>query len=329
MKNEKVTITEIANSLGISPVSISRALSGQPGVSEELKDKIFEKAKEMGYVKPRKNAQSTILVLHQRPYLPDNSNFSHMVQGVEKALQNAGLDYHVEFVDKDVQDKLILPHKLSKGTHFDGVIFIGRFNLDYASFISRKISNVIFLTGYSPSYDYDSVWFSFTNAGYKQSEHLIRQGHRKIGFAGNSQLFRNKERLLGIAAAHNDYQIPLYQDFILDIDESYQAKLEQLIADANLPTAFICDYDFTAIELIKFLYQKNIKVPDDVSIIGGGNTEMSLLSIPALTTLDLNIGYACDIVVATLLKRIGRPDKPSENIAILSKLIVRDSVKGI
>lgn len=329
MNNNKVTISHIADALNISTVSISRALSGQPGVSEELKLKILEKAKEMGYTKNKKNEQVKIMVLHQKPYLMDNSNFSSMIQGIEKVLQSYNADYHVEFVDKAAQDKMILPYKLSKETNFDGVILIGRFNLQYADFINRRLNHLIFFTGYSPSYDYDSVWFSFNNAGYKVCNYLIDKGHKSIGFIGDSKIYRTKERLLGITTAFEDYKIPVNREFFLDLNDQYYENLNQLIQQKKLPSAFICDSDFTAIELIRILYENNLKVPDDISIIGSGNHEMSELSIPPLTTLDLNIDYACEVVVSTLMKRINCPDKPYENIAILTKFIIRDSVRDL
>ena len=76
------------------------------------------------------------------------------------------------------------------------------------------------------------------------------------------------------------------------------------------------------------MYEKGIKVPEDISVIGSGNTEMSSLSIPALTTLELNIEYSCEVAVELLLKRINKPDKPYENITINSILVERESVKS-
>ncbi|BCG60345.1 LacI family DNA-binding transcriptional regulator [Paenibacillus sp. URB8-2] len=329
MKNKKVTITDIAEAMGLSPVSISRALSDQTGISDELKRKVIQKAAEMGYVKPKRNMSARILVLHQTPYREDNSNFSHMMQGIEKALQKEDADYSIEFLDKETQNRMILPYRLSKGFAFDGVILIGRFNLNYAALINEKIPNLIFLTGYSPAYDYDSVWFSFINAGYKQCQYLIDRGHTRIGFVGNRKVYRNKEKQNGIAFALEENGLPVDEALFWESDEDYPAKLQNLIADNRLPTAFICDHDFTAIEFIRALHQHDIKVPDDVSILGSGNTEVSALSLPPLTTMDLNIEYSCRVVVSTLLKRIAEPDKPAENIAVLSTLVERESVRRI
>jgi LacI family transcriptional regulator len=326
LKCEKVKISDIAKELEISTISVSRALSGQAGVSEELRNKIITKAKEMGYFKTKSNENTRILVLHQKPFVQDTSNYSHMVQGIEKAIQEKKCEYDLEFVDKEHQEQLYLPYKIQKGTSFDGIIFIGRFNSKYVEFISEKIKNQVFYTGYSPAFDCDSVWYNFNNGGYKQCEHLIKKGHKNIGFLGNSSVYKNKEKVLGITSALEDYNLAIKDEYFI-YEEKFEDKIDELINNRNMPTAIICQWDYTAIKLIKFLYEKGIKVPEDISIIGSGNTEMASLSIPALTSLELNIDYACEVAVALLLKRIKNPDKPYENITVNSVLVERESIK--
>lgn len=329
MKVEKITISDIAKALEISAISVSRALSGQAGVSEELRAKILIKSKEMGYLKTKNNNDIKILVLHQKPFNQDSSNYSYMVQGVEKAIQTIGCEYDMEFVDKQRQEDLYLPNKIAKESSFDGIIFIGRFEDNYVEFITTKIKNQVFYTGYSPSSDCDSVWYNFNNGGYKQCEHLIIKGHKDIGFIGNSSVYKNKEKVLGIISALEDYKLPVREEFFIYTEDNFEEKVTKLMSRKYRPTAIICQWDYTAIRLIKFLYEKDLKVPRDISVIGSGNTEISLLSIPALTTLELNIDYACESAVDLLLKRISRPNKPFENIAINSTLVERDSIKTI
>jgi DNA-binding LacI/PurR family transcriptional regulator len=327
LKGDKVKISDIAKALEVSTISVSRALSGQVGVGEELRNKILNKAKEMGYFKEKANDDIKILVLHQKPFVQDTSNYSHMVQGIEKAIQKVRSEYDLEFVDKEHQEELYLPYKLQKGISFDGIIFIGRFNSNYVEFISSKVKNQVFYTGYSPSFDCDSVWYNFNNGGYKQCEYLIKKGHTKIGFLGNSSVYKNKEKVLGITSALEDYELPIKDEFFI-YEENFEEKMINLINNKNRPTAIVCQWDYTAIKFIKFLYEKGIKVPEDISVIGSGNTEMSSLSIPALTTLELNIDYACEVAVSLLFKRIRNPEKPYENITINSVLVERDSVKS-
>lgn len=323
---KKVTITDIAKELGISPVTISRALSGQPGVGSKLKGKIIEKANEMGYVKIKKDEPCKVLVLYKKPIAREVSNFSYMVQGIEKALQAAQADYSTEYVDSEAQQKLALPYHCAKGMIFDGAIFVGRFNSDYMNFIGQSINSIISFTGHSNSSDYDSVGFNIHNSGYRQCKYLIQNGHKNIGFAlsGNH---KNRDRLLGISTAMEDFGICKREDRIATVTEGSYEMLDELFEQGKLPTAFVCDSDFTALELIKALHARGLRVPDDVSVIGSGNSEFSQLSIPSLTTLDLNIEYCCEVVVSTLFKRMERFDKPFESIEIVSRLIERDSVK--
>lgn len=328
MKNYKVTISDIADALNISSISVSRALANQSGVSEVLRNKILEKAKEMGYAKVKDN-EINILVLNQKPYEKDNSNFSLMVQGIENALQNANVEYSLEFVSKEKQEQMYLPCKISKGNYYDGVIFIGKFSYRYASFIKEKINNQVFYLGYSPSYESDYVYYNFNNSAYKQCKYLIKNGHKNIGFIGGNDTYKNKEFLLGITTAMEDYELLFNPDFIINTREDLEEHVEELLNKATLPTAIICSLDFTAIKLLQILHKKNIRVPEDISVIGSGNTEMSTLSIPALTTMDLNISYSCNCVVDLLIKRINNPEKPQESIIINSNLIERNSVINI
>lgn len=329
MKADKAKMSDIAKALGISTISVSRALSGQDGVSEELRNRILLKANEMGYLKLKNLNCNKVLVLHQRPFIQDNSNFSYIIQGMGKALQAADCEYDMEFADKNSQGKLCLPNKMLRGSHYDGIIFIGNFENSYVDFITQKISNYICYTGYSPSKDCDSVWYNFNNGGYNECEYLIKKGHKKIGYVGNNRGYVSKEKVLGIISALEDNGLPVENEFFIYAEDDFEKKVHELIKNSQGPTAVICEWDYTAIKLIKYLHDNSIRVPDDLSVIGHGNTEMSALCIPALTTLELYIDYACESAVALLLKRLKRPDKPSENILINSTLIERDSVRSI
>ncbi len=328
MRSEKTKLSDIAKELGISTISVSRALSGQEGVSGELRDKVLRKANEMGYLRTKSPEQIKVLILHQKPFIQDNSNFSHIMQGIEKALQEAGCEYDMEFTDKNIQGNLSLPNKIQKGTHYDGLILVGGFDRPYVDFISKKISNYVCYTGYSPSKDCDGIWYNFNNSAYKQCEYLIQKGHKRIGYLGNNRGYVSKEKVLGIVSALEDHGLGAQEEFFVYSDD-YEEKVYGLIQREAGPTAFICQWDYTAMKLIKYLHDKGIKVPEDISIIGHGNTEMSALCIPALTTMELHIDYACETSVALLLKRLSRPDKPKEYILINSTLIERDSVRAV
>lgn len=214
-----------------------------------------------------------------------------------------------------------------RGSRYDGILYIGNFEGAYVDFLSQKVKNHVYYTGYSPSNDSDSVWYNFSNGAYKQCEYLVRNGHKLIGYAGNTRSYVGKEKLYGIISNLENHDLPVENDFFICTDEGFEEKICQLIRETQGPTAIICQWDFTAIKLIQYLHEKGLNVPNDISVVGSGNTEISSLSIPALTTLELHIDYACETAVDLLLKRISRPEKPAEQIQINSTLIERDSVK--
>lgn len=328
MTHKKITISDIAKSMNVSLITVSRALRGEDGVSKELRDKIILKSKDLGYHKPKNNVN--ILILHERTNLQDTPNFNLTLQCIETELQKRGAEYSIEFIPKDKQNKKEIPCKILKGNVFDGILFIGRFNIDYINFLKSKIECQVLYASYSPALDCDTVRFNPSNIVYKQCKYLLCKGHRNIGFAGNLSTYIFNEKILGMKTAMHEYGLKINENFFIDSKANdLEKKLLKILSKTNRPTAIVCQGDLTALKIIKLLHENNFKVPEDVSIIGKGNQEISAISIPALTTIDINIEYLCNSVIDLLIKRINNPKKPYENITINGFLIERDSVKDL
>ncbi|MCH3916600.1 MAG: LacI family transcriptional regulator [Spirochaetia bacterium] len=325
----KTKMADIAQALGISTISVSRALAGQEGVSDKLKKKVLLKASEMGYCRSRNQKDYKILLLHQKPFVQDNSNYSSMIQGMEKELQMAGFEYDMEFVDKATQAKSAPPQKITRGSRYDGFIFIGHFNNTYINLVTQGLRNCVLYTGYAPSADCDSIWYSFSNSGYLQCKYLLDKGHRRIGYIGNSNGYASKEKILGIVTALEEHSLPVDQELFVYGKDTAEQQMVELIQKGKGPTAIICQWDYTAIRLIQYLFEQDIHIPDDVSVVGYGNTEMSSFCIPALTTMGLHIDFACKTSVSLLRKRLDEPNKPAEHILIDSSFIERNSVRPL
>jgi LacI family transcriptional regulator len=331
--SEKITLATIAEILNVSPITVSRALSGQPGVGEELRERIINKAKELGYNRikciDKKYDNVEILLLVKHHFFSDNSNFGLMVQGIEKYIKKYAAEFTVEFVENEKQESLEMPYNLSRNNRFSGVILLGRFSDEYISLLREKVSNLVIFNSNSYEVDCDFVYFNFNRTGYKAAKYLIEKGHRKIGFIGVEGLFNNPQRFLGFSKALERYGIEIVEDYLINKASDMEDKIQQLIDQHNLPTAIICQSDNTALKLIKLLYDNGLSVPGDVSVIGIGNTEMSSISIPALTTFDLNIDYAAETAVRLLMNRISDRDRPYRVTYIDTKLVERQSVRQL
>lgn len=326
MKTERTKMSDIAKALDISTISVSRALSGQEGVSEDLRARVLQKAGEMGYLRQKNLGDWRVLVLHRKPFIHDNSNYSYLIQDMAKALQEKGCEYDMEFIDNESLEKLTLPIKLLKGARYDGILFIGKFEGAYVNFITQRIHRHVFFTDRSPSGGSDSVWYNFDGGGYLQCRYLMGKGHTRIGYAGVYRDFVGREKVQGIVAALEDAGLEARDDFFIFSENELEKKMLEKITSADGPTAVICQWDYTAVGLIKYLYEHGVRVPDDVSVIGSGNTELSSLCIPTLTTLELHIDCACERAVDLLLRRLENADKPAETVLVSSTLVERNSV---
>ena len=329
MAQKRVTIAQIAEIMDVSPITVSRALSDRPGVSDELRQRIKDKARELGYKKVRSNAVKSILLLIRRKFVVDNSNFSLIVQSLEHYIREAGMGFTMEFVEKEKQENHIVPCALHSNQRFDGVILLGQFLDDYAAAVQKQIPNMVILNGTSHRVDADFVYFDFNRAGYYAAQYLIEKGHRQIGFVGVEGRFNNCLRYMGYRRALEQAGIEVDERYVISKNAGLERIIQGMMEGDQLPTAFICNSDRTAIHLIKILHEGGTAIPQQVSVIGNGNTEMSSLTIPSLTTFDLNLDYACYVTVNTLARRIEQPETPEMSIFITPDFVERKSVQDV
>lgn len=328
-KKPKVTISNIAKMLDVSAITVSRALSNQPGVSDELRQKIINKAQELGYRRNKCNDKKSILFLIRKRYLADASNFSYLVQGIETNVQDTGAEFILEFIDSEKQDEMILPYNLSRNKIFDGVILLGKFSDSYAYRIQQVVPNILILNGGSDTLDCNYVYFNYARIGYRSAEYLLERGHRQIGFVGMESSHSREQRLYGMSHALGKAGLSLEQDWLLNSREDLSGDIATLRENNNLPTAFVCQTDNVALKLIRVLHDQGLSVPDDISVIGSGNSDTASISIPALTTFDVNISHTCEIAVDTIFNQIKSEQKPCCTINVDAFLVERDSVQQL
>lgn len=327
--SKKVTIAQIAEVLGVSSISVSRALSGSPGVSDELRERIRNKAEELGYKRVRKTTRKNVLLLIRRKFEADASNFSLLVQSLEHYIRELGMGFSMEFVEKSKQEENTLPANLNKGHRIDGVILLGQFVDSYMAFIQKHVPNMLILNGTSDHVDADFVYFNFNRSGFKATQHLLEKGHTQIGLIGVEGRFNTCQRLNGYRKALAQAEIEFNPEYVIDAHEGLEEGVEAMLSANNLPSAFVCNSDRTAIRLIKHLHEREIAVPEQVSVIGSGNMEIASWVIPSLTTFDLNLDHACHVAAKRLLTRIEQPELPEITIFVNPDFVERKSVKNV
>ena len=186
-----VKMSDIAEKLDISVVTVSKALSDQKGVSEEMREKIKNLAQDMGYkytapVKDRGTGKSFNMgVLVSGRYLDNNDSFySKMCQEITAKAMAKGCFALLEFVQEKDEQKGKAP-KLITEDKVDGLIVVGKPGHNYAKLLEKTYKKpIVFLDFYDGELRSDAVVSNSYLGAYMLTKYLIRAGHREIGYVG-------------------------------------------------------------------------------------------------------------------------------------------------
>lgn len=336
---KKITIQDIADSLGLSRNTVSKALNNTGVLADDTRQRILEKAAEMGYRRfvylPQDSTSRTTvpgelaLITQNMPY---GSHFGTYAMNTfqEKISQN---NYRLTMfpVREEEVTTLQLPLGFDK-TKVAGIVCMEMFDPDYTKMLSSLHLPLLFIdTSYDMDFtqiDADFLLMENRLSVFNLTESLIQKGFRRFAFAGNRRHCRSFfERYQGFMDALSKNQItPCTTQFSDNNVFSDAFILDETIRRIfQLPEVFVCANDFTAIDLIRALRKHGIKVPEDVCITGFDNSAESKIIEPHLTTVDIpstKMGYlAADL----LLSRIREPETPYRIMHVRTSIKYRAS----
>lgn len=165
---------------------------------------------------------------------------------------------------------------------------------------------------------------------YQAVEHLIQKGHQDIAIIEGKEGFNSTlKRRDGYVKALIDYQIPIKSEYMVkgnyDMQSGYQA-MEKLLSMEKPPTAVFCSNDDMALGAMNSVFAHQLKVPDDVSIIGFDDIGFAQYTTPQLTTVKRPIEEISIIGAEKLVDLMEQPSERGELIFVNTELIVRNSV---
>ena len=329
-----VTIKDVARHTGLSIATISKYLNGG-NVLEDNRAAIAQAIDELGYhVNEIARGLKTSRAMTIGILIPDLENVfcTSIVAHVENRLQRAGYSSLICDYREDVAlERERLDFLARKSV--DGFIYMPLGNQEdiVARFLERSLP-VILIDRPLPGLACDTVLVDNMNAAYGAIEHLINHGHRRIGIiAGPPGIYTAQERLKGYRRVHEDFDLPIADDLILEGDYSVESGyrlMGRLLDRADLPTAvFVTNYEMT-LGAIMALNESPIRVPDELSIIGFDNQQLARIVKPALTIVVQPIKAIGETAAALLLKRL-RDDRTGFPAIhrLKTSLVLGDSVR--
>lgn len=333
MPKKRVTIADIAKKCNTSTVTVSKALCGRSGVSEEVRAYIRKTAVEMGYVSTKSagvKPEGVVGVLIPDRFInPNGSFYWALYNNILALLKSAGFSCVQENIGSDEEASLAVP-KMFANNRIIGVISLGQLSREYITMLKEHNRNLVLLDYYLNGMSVDSVVTNGFFGGYKLAEYLISLGHRSIGFIGTIKSTSSiMDRFMGYVKAMLEHNLEIDPKFIIPDRTENGITFDTLDFPEKLPTAFVCNCDETAYLAIRELRTRGISVPGDVSIVGYDNYLISEISEPQITTIQVDSLEMAKTAVNILFERIGSPESPAGIHILDGQLVEKESARKI
>ena len=338
MKNtdKKISMQTIADKLGVTKVTVYRALNNIPGVSDRVKSDIIKCADELGYQYSKRTVNkytgiSDFAYIVPQHFLADHDRFySKIYEHIQMLCNqhNIRLILHV-MTNKD-EEEANIPPEIFLNT-CSGVFFAGFISSKVIIKVKEKGKPIVLIDHFHHEFELDSILSDNYYMGYVVACYLIEKGHENIGFVGDYNNIPNiADRFLGLQKALIKNRLPIRRENYI-INDDWKTGLYTLnfrLPDP-LPTAFVCHCDMAAYYLYEKLKLSGYSIPDDVSVISFDDTDIAETINPKLTSIYSSRKDFAELAFRQMVHRINYPDSMPEKNFIPFSLAERDSVKDI
>lgn len=329
-KKKKPTYLELAKASGISVATISRIMNNSKNVSEKARQKIIQTVTELGYdantVLPYSQIGGDFILFN----IPNIANpfYSLIIQGARDAAQRNGYTLLINedaINDSTIENFLEMIRKIKPAgliiTNFVSPVILNRLD---------TLIPVVQCCECNENLDIPFVTIDDVAAAKYAVDHLISLGRKRIAFLNGPLSYKYaRNRLDGYYKALLKAGIPVIPELVVQLGEiNYDMALSaayQLLNSDNRPDAFFSSSDVYAAAAIKAAKRVGLSVPNDISVVGFDNIEISSMCTPSITTVNqprYQMGLlSCDM----LTERISDKNIPIRNMYLETELIVRES----
>lgn len=350
---DRVTIQDIADELGVSRNTVSKAINNTGILADATREKVLKKAIEMGYkqfsyvnISDFELPDSPLLSATKREIALFTSNFigsshfaSTMLDKFQRELSVMGYSFTMHRLQAHEIEQLLLPASYIED-RTAGIICIEMFDRNYCSMLCSLDTPVLFVD--SPAYSSieplkaDHLYMDNQTNIHRFVREMVRRDKKRIGFIGEAihcQSFF--ERYMGYRNALYLSGLDCPEDCCITGNKlaaknpGYEAYREYLLEEIQkiekLPDVFICANDFIAMDTLLVFKQLGISVPNDVYLCGFDDSPESKVMTPSLTTVHIHSQIMGFSAVHLLLSRIKEPSLNFRTIHTETSLIYRES----
>lgn len=333
LKNQ-TTLKDIAQELNVSISTVSRALQGNPRISERTREKVLELAREYDYFQTR----------YMDPFLPKKINaigvvvpsikyhlYAMAISGIESVLQQHDMQIIICQSNESFAREQILVKELMDMGVAGLIVSLASETKEFGHFLQLKRAKVplVFFNRLCDEVDSDKVVIDNFKAAYDATRHLIEVGCKNIAYIGGPNMLQiSNTRLLGYKKALVDENRPIQEKFIEYSDFTREGNLNaarKLLYSPKHPDGVLAFSDQVAIGVMLAAKERGLKMPEEIAIIGFNNEPVGELLEPTMTSID-QPSYEMGVESAQLIiDRIADFDKSISRKVLKSQIVIRSS----
>lgn len=333
-----VKLEDVAKELNVSIVTVSNALAGRSGVSEEMRNRIVEKAGQMGYrKKPRREKKSVssgksrqkgfrIAVIVPDSYLDKYTSFYwEMYQRLALEASRMGCFMILEILKEWQEEELVIPQIL-EDEQADAVITLGIFSHDYMKLLMERVKCPVLML----DFDYDDILCDAVVSNgfygsYQMTNYLIGLGHKKIGFVGDRTSTGSiMDRYQGYSKSLMEHDMEENTAWIV-LDRDFRTGNTPLMLPEDMPTAFVCSSDYGAERMAGLLAEAGLRIPEDISLVGYDDFLIKGRMHGKLTTYSVDMDAMAHQSLKLVLNRIHGDQSEKIVRTVDGKRVIRSS----
>ncbi|MFC4728224.1 LacI family DNA-binding transcriptional regulator [Coralloluteibacterium thermophilus] len=336
-KGRAVTIAEVASLAGVSPMTVSRVMNNQGKVRDSTRERVLQAVRELDYT-PNLAAASLAAAQHTRIALiytnPSGAYLRELLVGLLRIASRNAIQLVIDYwegLDPEGEraaarslarkvEGVILPPPLCESPTAVGELT--RAGVPLVAISSGRFTDEI-----------SCVRIDDFRAAKEITEHLLAQGHTRIGFIrGRPDLSASARRFEGFQAALHEAGVPFEARLVQQGDYTYRSGLkatEKLLAQRRPPTAIFASNDDMGAAAISVAHRRGLDVPRDLSVVGFDDTSAATTVWPELSTVHQPIASMANTAVDVLLRSIRRRDRSTRVLVdhvVPHRLVVRGSV---
>ena len=312
-----MTIKDIARESGYAVGTVSRVLNNRPDVSETAREKIMEVVKKYNFqlnsnakhLKQQASDGISIIVKGSQ-----NMLFAAILEQMQGQIEQKGLSSHIYYIS-EMEDEVEHALQLCRERHPLGILFLGSDLELFRKRFAQVSVPCVLVTNSAEELGFANLSSITTDdeAGAQAAvEYLLKLGHTRIGILGGL-MEKSKPaatRYIGCEKAFEAHKIPFrpnqqYEAALFSMSEGYQA-MERLLSRMPDLTAVFAMSDVMAVGAIRAIFDRGLRVPEDISIVGFDGIDLGSYLTPKLTTIRQDREQIADRSVEILLANIGK-----------------------